>query len=101
MSPWNGGITFNVIHRKANFETIFEIIDDFMPTDILLPLTWSMSVCVLQDLSTMIRYRQNPIIFLINNGGYTIEVNSDPLQYLRKFCGFQTHLPMNARLNYN
>lgn len=29
---------------------------------------------VLQDVSTMIRYRLNPIIFLINNGGYTIEV---------------------------
>ena len=27
-----------------------------------------------QDVSTMIRYGQNPIIFLINNGGYTIEV---------------------------
>jgi len=28
----------------------------------------------LQDLSTMIRYELNPIILLINNGGYTIEV---------------------------
>lgn len=27
-----------------------------------------------QDVSTMIRAEQNPIIFLINNGGYTIEV---------------------------
>ena len=27
-----------------------------------------------QDVSTMIRAQQNPIIFLINNGGYTIEV---------------------------
>ena len=27
-----------------------------------------------QDVSTMIRYGQNPIIFLINNGVYTIEV---------------------------
>nr|ABJ99596.1 pyruvate decarboxylase [Lycoris aurea] len=27
-----------------------------------------------QDVSTMIRFGQNPIIFLINNGGYTIEV---------------------------
>ncbi len=27
-----------------------------------------------QELSTMIRYGANPIIFLINNGGYTIEV---------------------------
>jgi pyruvate decarboxylase len=27
-----------------------------------------------QELSTMIRYQLNPIIFLINNGGYTIEV---------------------------
>ena len=27
-----------------------------------------------QDLSTMIRYKQRSIIFLINNGGYTIEV---------------------------
>jgi len=27
-----------------------------------------------QDVSTMIRNGQNPIIFLINNGGYTIEV---------------------------
>ncbi|KAE9591975.1 putative pyruvate decarboxylase [Lupinus albus] len=27
-----------------------------------------------QDISTMLRCRQNPIIFLINNGGYTIEV---------------------------
>ncbi|XP_022642145.1 pyruvate decarboxylase 2 isoform X1 [Vigna radiata var. radiata] len=27
-----------------------------------------------QDVSTMIRNEQNPIIFLINNGGYTIEV---------------------------
>jgi len=27
-----------------------------------------------QDVSTMIRYGQNTIIFLINNGGYTIEV---------------------------
>ncbi|KAL3161234.1 Pyruvate decarboxylase 1 [Trebouxia sp. C0009 RCD-2024] len=27
-----------------------------------------------QDVSTMIRYGLNPIIFLINNGGYTIEV---------------------------
>ena len=27
-----------------------------------------------QELSTMIRYGTNPIIFLINNGGYTIEV---------------------------
>ena len=30
-------------------------------------------VCM-QDVSTMIRYRLNPVIFLINNGGYTIEV---------------------------
>jgi len=27
-----------------------------------------------QEISTMIRYAANPIIFLINNGGYTIEV---------------------------
>ncbi|WP_310620080.1 thiamine pyrophosphate-binding protein [Flexibacterium corallicola] len=27
-----------------------------------------------QELSTMIRYELNPIIFLVNNGGYTIEV---------------------------
>ncbi|GKB45235.1 pyruvate decarboxylase 2 [Tanacetum coccineum] len=27
-----------------------------------------------QDVSTMLRWGQNPIIFLINNGGYTIEV---------------------------
>lgn len=27
-----------------------------------------------QEISTMIRYHLNPIIFLINNGGYTIEV---------------------------
>jgi TPP-dependent 2-oxoacid decarboxylase len=27
-----------------------------------------------QELSTMIRYQVNPIIFLMNNGGYTIEV---------------------------
>jgi len=27
-----------------------------------------------QEISTMIRYKLNPIIFLINNGGYTIEV---------------------------
>ncbi|WP_377194220.1 thiamine pyrophosphate-binding protein [Ruegeria meonggei] len=27
-----------------------------------------------QEISTMIRYNANPIIFLINNGGYTIEV---------------------------
>jgi TPP-dependent 2-oxoacid decarboxylase len=27
-----------------------------------------------QEVSTMIRYGTNPIIFLINNGGYTIEV---------------------------
>lgn len=27
-----------------------------------------------QDVSTMIRYEQRSIIFLINNGGYTIEV---------------------------
>jgi len=27
-----------------------------------------------QDVSTMLRCRQNTIIFLINNGGYTIEV---------------------------
>uniref|UniRef100_UPI0030EE96F3 thiamine pyrophosphate-dependent enzyme n=1 Tax=Symmachiella dynata TaxID=2527995 RepID=UPI0030EE96F3 len=27
-----------------------------------------------QEVSTMIRYETNPIIFLINNGGYTIEV---------------------------
>ncbi|CAA6669308.1 unnamed protein product [Spirodela intermedia] len=27
-----------------------------------------------QDVSTMLRAQQNPIIFLINNGGYTIEV---------------------------
>ena len=27
-----------------------------------------------QDVSTMIRYGLNPVIFLINNGGYTIEV---------------------------
>lgn len=27
-----------------------------------------------QDVSTMIRCQQNSIIFLINNGGYTIEV---------------------------
>ncbi len=27
-----------------------------------------------QEISTMIRYNTNPIIFLINNGGYTIEV---------------------------
>lgn len=27
-----------------------------------------------QDISTMIRQEQNSIIFLINNGGYTIEV---------------------------
>ena len=29
---------------------------------------------LMQDVSTMIRYKLNPIIFLINNGGYTIEV---------------------------
>lgn len=27
-----------------------------------------------QDVSTMMRYGQNPIIILVNNGGYTIEV---------------------------
>jgi TPP-dependent 2-oxoacid decarboxylase len=27
-----------------------------------------------QEVSTMIRYEQNPIIFVLNNGGYTIEV---------------------------
>jgi TPP-dependent 2-oxoacid decarboxylase len=27
-----------------------------------------------QEVSTMLRYRLNPIIFLINNGAYTIEV---------------------------
>ena len=27
-----------------------------------------------QDVSTMLRCGQNPLIFLINNGGYTIEV---------------------------
>ena len=27
-----------------------------------------------QEVSTMIRYKVNPIIFLLNNGGYTIEV---------------------------
>jgi len=27
-----------------------------------------------QDITTAMRFRQNPIIFLINNGGYTIEV---------------------------
>ncbi len=27
-----------------------------------------------QEVSTMLRYGLNPIIFLINNGGYTIEV---------------------------
>ena len=32
------------------------------------------TVICLQDVSTMIRYRLNPVIFLINNGGYTIEV---------------------------
>ena len=30
--------------------------------------------CHVQDVSTMIRYGLNPVIFLINNGGYTIEV---------------------------
>ncbi len=30
--------------------------------------------CSVQDVSTMIRYGLNPVIFLINNGGYTIEV---------------------------
>ena len=29
---------------------------------------------IVQDVSTMIRYGQNPMIFLLNNGGYTIEV---------------------------
>lgn len=29
-----------------------------------------------QDLCTMIRYKLNPIILLINNGGYTIEVGN-------------------------
>jgi len=28
----------------------------------------------LQEVSTMIRYDQNPLIFLMNNRGYTIEV---------------------------
>ena len=27
-----------------------------------------------QDIVTAMRFRQNPIIFLVNNGGYTIEV---------------------------
>lgn len=30
-----------------------------------------------QEMSTMLRYNQNPIIFLINNEGYTIEVVSN------------------------
>ena len=34
----------------------------------------AVSVMSSQDVSTMIRYRLNPVIFLINNGGYTIEV---------------------------
>ena len=34
----------------------------------------AMSVMSTQDVYTMIRYRLNPVIFLINNGGYTIEV---------------------------
>lgn len=35
-----------------------------------------MSDCqvTVQDVSTMIRYGQKTIIFLLNNGGYTIEV---------------------------
>jgi pyruvate decarboxylase len=34
----------------------------------------SMEQVTAQDLSTMIRNNQHSIIFLINNGGYTIEV---------------------------
>lgn len=34
-------------------------------------LGWQMTA---QDVSTMLRCRQKSIIFLINNGGYTIEV---------------------------
>lgn len=38
-----------------------------------------------QDVSSMIRYRLNPIIFLINNGGYTIEVeiHDGPYNYIQ------------------
>lgn len=37
-------------------------------------LTWRMVQVTCQDVSTMMRQEQNSIIFLINNGGYTIEV---------------------------
>jgi len=30
--------------------------------------------CCLQDISTLMRFRANPIIFLINNAGYAIEI---------------------------
>lgn len=38
------------------------------------PVAAERALLALQDVSTMIRYGLNPIIFLINNGGYTIEV---------------------------
>eukprot|EP00253_Pinus_taeda_P030663 PITA_30663 len=40
-----------------------------------------------QDVSTMIRNGQNPIIFLINNGGYTIEVeiNDGPYNVIKNW----------------
>lgn len=50
-----------------------------------LQLVTIMLVFSVQDLSTMIRYRLNPIILLINNGGYTIEVFSSE-------CGKQMFL---------
>ena len=41
----------------------------------------------LQDVSTMIRYKLNPIIFLVNNGGYTIEVeiHDGPYNYIQNW----------------
>lgn len=42
---------------------------------LFLMVSWGNSLQVTaQDISTMLRCAQNSIIFLINNGGYTIEV---------------------------
>ncbi len=52
----------------------------------MMQLTW-FCMCIHQDVSTMIRWKVAPIIFLINNQGYTIEVeiHDGPYNYIHNW----------------
>lgn len=62
-----GDGSFQVIWDRKNYHFV-----KFDQPCILISL-WNSQVTA-QDVSTMLRCEQNTIIFLINNGGYTIEV---------------------------